>query len=109
MRKYSSGATDLWKLVYPVVWFDGLVVKVHHDHQVLNKTIYLAIAIKMEGYKELLGIWIAKHEGASFWAQVLTELNNRRVKDVFVFCVDGLTGFPDAIKGNLPCRNTGGS
>ena len=79
-----------------------LVVKVYHDHQVLNKTIYLALTISMEGYKELLGIWIAEHEGASFWAQVLTELNNRGVKDVFVFCVDGLTGFPDAIKGVFP-------
>ncbi len=88
--------------VYPVVWLDGFVVKVHHDHQVLNKTIYLALAINMEGYKELLGILIWKHEGASFWAQVLTELNNRGVKDVFVFCVDGLTGFPDAIKGVFP-------
>ena len=56
----------------------------------------------MEGYKELFGIWISEHEGASFWAQVLTELNNRGVKDVFVFCVDGLTGFPDAIKGVFP-------
>ena len=88
--------------VYPVVWLDGIVVKVHHDHQVLNKTIYLALAINMAGYKELLGIWISEHEGASFWAQVLTELNNRGVKDVFVFCVDGLTGFPDAIKGVFP-------
>ena len=98
---------ELWRdrpleAVYPVVWLDGLVVKVHHDHQVLNKTIYLALAVNMEGYKELLGIWIAEHEGASFWAQVLTELNNRGVKDVFVFCVDGLTGFPDAIKGVFP-------
>ena len=56
----------------------------------------------MEWYKELLEIWIAEYEGASFWAQVLTELNNRGVKDVFVFCVDSLTGFPDAIKGIFP-------
>ncbi len=88
--------------VYLVVWLDGLVVKVHLDHQVLNKTIYLALTINMEGYKELLGIWIGDHEGASFWAQVLTELNNRGVKDVFVFCVDGLTVFPEAIKGVFP-------
>ena len=92
----------LLEAVYPVVWLDGLVVKVHQDHQVLNKTIYLALAINMEGYKELLGIWISEHEGASFWAQVLTELSNRGVKDVFVFCVDGLTGFPEAIKGVFP-------
>ena len=88
--------------VYPVVWLDGIMVKVHQDHQVLRKTIYLALAVNMEGHKELLGIWIAEHEGASFWAQVLTELNNRGLKDVFIFCVDGLTGFPDAIKGIYP-------
>ena len=88
--------------VYPVVWLDGIMVKVHQDHQVLRKTIYLALAVNMEGHKELLGIWIAEHEGASFWAQVLTELNNRGLKDVFIFCIDGLTGFPDAIKGIYP-------
>ena len=88
--------------VYPVVWLDGIVVKVHQDHQVKRKTIYLALAINMEGYKELLGIWIAETEGAKFWAQVLTELNNRGVKDVFVFCIDGLSGFPEAIKGVFP-------
>ena len=88
--------------VYPVVWLDGIVVKVHQDHQVKRKTIYLALAINMEGYKELLGIWIAETEGAKFWAQVLTELNNRGVKDVFVFCIDGLSGFPEAIKGVYP-------
>ena len=88
--------------VYPVVWLDGIVVKVHQDHQVVNKTIYLALAINLNGYKELLGIWIAEHEGSKFWAQVLTEMNNRGVKDVFVFCIDGLTGFPDAIKGIYP-------
>ena len=74
----------------------------HQDHQVKRKTIYLALAINMEGYKELLGIWIAETEGAKFWAQVLTELNNRGVKDVFVFCIDGLRGFPEAIKGVYP-------
>ena len=88
--------------VYPVVWLDGIMIKVHQDHQVLRKTIYLALAVNMEGHKELLGIWIAEHEGASFWAQVLTELNNRGLKDVFIFCIDGLTGFPDAIKGIYP-------
>ena len=88
--------------VYPVVWLDGIVVKVHQDHQVVNKTIYLALAINLNGYKELLGIWIAEHEGSKFWAQVLTEMNNRGVKDVFVFCIDGLTGFPEAIKGIYP-------
>ena len=88
--------------IYPIVWLDGTVVKVHQDHQVLKKTIYLALGVNLEGRKELLGMWIAEHEGAKFWAQVLTELNNRGVKDVFVFCIDGLTGFPDAIAGVFP-------
>ena len=68
----------------------------------MRKTIYLALGINLEGYKELLGIWIAETEEAKFWAQVLTELNNRRVKDVFVFCIDGLKGFPEAIEGVYP-------
>lgn len=63
---------------------------------------YLALGINMDGYKELLGIWIAEAEGAKFWAQVLTELNNRGVNDVFVFCIDGLKGFPEAIQGIYP-------
>ena len=88
--------------LYPVVWLDGISVKVRHDHQILRKTIYLALGINMEGYKELLGIWIAETEGAKFWAQVLTELNNRGLKDVFVFCIDGLKGFPEAIEGVYP-------
>ena len=88
--------------VYPVVWLDGTVVKVHQDHQILNKTVYLAMGIGWNGYKELLGIWIAENEGAKFWAQVLAELNNRGIKDVGIFCVDGLTGFPQAIEGVFP-------
>lgn len=88
--------------VYPVVLLDGIVVKVHQDHQVIRKTIYLALAINMDGYKELLCIWIAENEGVKFWSQVLTELNNRGVKDVFVFCIDGLTGFSEANKGVYP-------
>ena len=88
--------------LYPVVWLDGISVKVRQDHQILRKTIYLALGINMDGYKELLGIWIAETEGAKFWAQVLTELNNRGVKDVFVFCIDGLKGFPEAIQGIYP-------
>ena len=63
---------------------------------------YLALGINMDGYKELLGLWIAEAEGAKFWAQVLTELNNRGVNDVFVFCIDGLKGFPEAIQGIYP-------
>ena len=91
--------------IYPIVWLDGTIVKVHQDHQVIKKTIYLALGVNMDGYKELLGMWIAENEGAKFWAQVLSELNNRGVKDVFVFCIDGLKGFPEAIEGVFPRSN----
>jgi transposase-like protein len=88
--------------VYPVVYLDGIVVKVHHDKRVINKTIYLALGINMDGHKELLGLWIAQTEGAKFWLGILTELNNRGLKDIFIACVDGLTGFPDAIETVYP-------
>jgi putative transposase len=88
--------------VYPIVYLDGLVVKVHQDKQVLNKTIYLALGINLQGRKELLGLWIAENEGAKFWLSVLTELQNRGVKDILLACVDGLTGFPEAIETVFP-------
>ena len=82
---------------YPIVYLDGLSIKVRHNKQVTNKTIYLALGLNVAGEKELLGLWIAESEGAKFWLQVLTELKNRGVEDVLIACVDGLTGFPDAI------------
>lgn len=88
--------------VYPILYLDGIVVKVHQDKQVVNKTIYLALAVTLSGQKELLGLWIAENEGAKFWLGVLTELQNRGMKDVFIVCVDGLTGFPDAIEAVFP-------
>lgn len=83
--------------VYPILYLDCIVVKCHQDKRVINKSIYLALAINADGKKELLGLWIAETEGAKFWLSVLTELNNRRVKDIFIACVDGLSGFPEAI------------
>lgn len=83
--------------VYPILYLDCIVIKCHQDKRVINKSIYLALAINCEGQKELLGLWIAETEGAKFWLSVLTELNNRGVKDIFIACVDGLTGFPEAI------------
>lgn len=88
--------------VYPVVYLDGIVLKVHQDKQVLNKTVYLALGINLSGQKELLGMWIAENEGAKFWLSVLTELHNRGVKDILIACVDGLTGFPEAIEAVFP-------
>lgn len=88
--------------VYPIVFFDGICVKSREDGRVQNKVVYLALGINMEGEKELLGMWIAKNEGAKFWLSVITELKNRGVNDVFIACVDGLKGFPEAINSVYP-------
>lgn len=88
--------------VYPIIYLDCIVVKCHQDKRVINKSIYLALAISLEGQKELLGLWIAENEGSKFWLSVLTELNQRGVKDIFIACVDGLTGFPKAINAVFP-------
>lgn len=88
--------------VYPILYLDCIVVKCHQDKRVINKAIYLALGINCEGQKELVGLWIAENEGAKFWLSVLTELNTRGVKDIFIACVDGLTGFPEAINTAFP-------
>ena len=88
--------------VYPIVYLDGIVVKVRVDSRITQQTIYLAVGINMQGNKELLGLWIAQNEGAKFWLSVLTDLQNRGLKDIFVACVDGLKGFPDAIRTVYP-------
>jgi transposase-like protein len=88
--------------IYPIVYLDCIVVKIRQDKQVINKAIYLALGVNMEGHKELLGMWLAENEGAKFWLNVLTELQNRGVKDVLIACVDGLKGFPDAINTAFP-------
>ena len=88
--------------IYPILYLDCIVVKVHHDKRVINKSIYLALAVNTDGHKELLGMWISENEGAKFWMSVLTELKNRGVKDIFIACVDGLKGFPDAINAVYP-------
>jgi len=88
--------------IYPIVYLDCIVVKIRQDKQVINKAIYLALGVNMEGHKELLGMWLSENEGAKFWLNVLTELQNRGVKDVLIACVDGLKGFPDAINTAFP-------
>lgn len=88
--------------VYPIVYLDCIVVKVRQDKQVINKSIFLALGVNLEGHKDLLGMWIAENEGAKFWLNVLTELQNRGVKDILIACVDGLKGFPDAINTVYP-------
>jgi len=88
--------------IYPIVFFDALVVKGRTDGRVLNKSVYTAIGINMEGEKEVLGLWIAETEGAKFWMSVITELNNRGLNDILIACIDGLKGFPEAINSIYP-------
>lgn len=88
--------------VYPIVFFDAVVVKVRDNGHVQKKAIYLALAIDMEGQKELLGLWLGESEGAKFWLAIMTELKNRGLKDILIACVDGLSGFPDAIGAVFP-------
>lgn len=89
--------------VFPIVFFDGIVVHVRGtDSKVSPHTVYVALGIDLDGKKELLGLWIAKTEGAKFWLSCLTDLNNRGLKDIFVTCVDGLSGFPEAIRAAYP-------
>jgi putative transposase len=88
--------------VYPIVFLDCLVIKVRDNGRVINKSLYFALAVNMDGYKELLGMWISPNEGAKFWLSVLTEIHNRGVKDILIACVDGLTGFPNAIETVFP-------
>src|SRR5258708_4506946 len=91
--------------VYPIMYLDAIQFKVRDNGHVKNKAIYLAIGVTIEGLKEVLGLWIAQTEGAKFWLQVVTELKNRGVTDIFIACVDGLKGFPDAIESlNMSLR-----
>lgn len=87
---------------YPIVYLDALQVKMRDAGHVRNKAVYLAIGVTMQGNKEPLGLWIARTEGAKFWLQVVTELKNRGVEDIFIACVDGLKGFPEAIASVFP-------
>jgi putative transposase len=88
--------------VYPILYMDALRVKVRDGGHVLNKAIHVAIGVNLEGRKVVLGLWTAQNEGAKFWLQVLTELQNRGVKDIFIACVDGLKGFPEVIESVYP-------
>jgi putative transposase len=88
--------------IYPIVYLDCIHVKVRDTGAVRVKAVYLAIGINLNGEKEVLGLWIAQTEGAKFWLQVVTELKNRGIQDIFIACVDGLKGFPEAIETVYP-------
>jgi putative transposase len=87
---------------YGVVFLDALYVKMRHEGRVENRAVYVAIGITLEGRKDVLGLWTSAAEGAKFWMNVLTELRNRGVKDIYLVCVDGLKGFPQAIEAIYP-------
>jgi putative transposase len=88
--------------LYPVVYFDALHVKMREQGRVGSRTVYMAAGITLGGKIEVLGLWTSAKEGAEFWLQVLTDLHNRGVKDIFIACVDDLTGFPRAIETVYP-------
>jgi transposase-like protein len=88
--------------VYPIVYFDAMFVKVREDRSVKNRACYLALGVTCDGDREVLGIWWQETEGSKFWLAVLNDLKHRGVDDVLIACVDGLTGFPDAIEAVFP-------
>lgn len=88
--------------IYPILYLDATAVKVRSEGRVINKSAYLAIGINLEGIKDVLGIWIEQTEGAKFWLKIMSEIKNRGVKDIFIACVDGLKGFPEAIEATFP-------
>jgi putative transposase len=88
--------------LYPIVYLDALRVKSREDGTVRNRAVYVALGVTLTGHKEVLGLWIAANEGAKFWLSVLTELKSRGMQDCFIACVDGLTGFPEAIETVFP-------
>lgn len=89
--------------VWPIVYFDGLVVNVRGENRrVSQHTVYVALGVNLEGRKELLGLWLGQNEGARFWLSCLTDLKNRGLSDIFVACIDGLSGFAEAIHAAYP-------
>lgn len=91
--------------VYPIMYLDAVRIKTRSEGRVTNKAVYLALGINMEGCKEVLGMWVSDNEGSKFWLQIMTELKHRGVKDIFIACVDGLKGFPEAIETIYPNTN----
>jgi transposase-like protein len=87
---------------YPIVWLDGIVVKVRQDRQVINKSVHVVLGVNLQGEKEVLGLWIAENEGSKFWLSVLTELQQRGVQDIYIACMDGLKGLPEAVSVVFP-------
>lgn len=99
VRQWQSRPVEA---LYAIVYFDALFVKMRHEGRIENRAVYVAIGIRMDGTREVLGLWTANTEGAKFWLAVLTELRNRGLLDILIACVDGLKGFPEAIETVYP-------
>lgn len=110
VSRVTDGVLDelkAWQLraldeTYPIVYLDALVVKIRDKGVVTNKSVYLAVGVKSDGHKEVLGMWIQRTEGAKFWLAILNELKQRGLKDILILCADGLTGLPDAVEAAYP-------
>ena len=98
----APGSLAPWMGSITILYLDALQVKVKAQGRVTNKAIYLAFGVNLQGLKEVLGMWASDAEGAKFWLSVVTELKNRGVGDIFIACVDGLKGFPEAIESVYP-------
>jgi putative transposase len=96
MEEVRAWQTRPLDAVYPIVYLDAIQAKVRSEGKVISKAIYLAIGVNFKSTKEVLGMWASENEGARFWLSVMTELKNRGVKDIFLACIDGLKGFPEA-------------
>lgn len=102
MEEVDSWRKRALERVYPIVFFDCLVVKVRQDKHVINKAVYAALGIDTEGKKDVLGIWLSENEGAKFWLANLTEMRNRGLQDILIACTDNLTGMNEAISAVYP-------
>jgi len=102
LEEVSAWQARPLEAIYPLVFFDALRVKIRDEGLVRNKAIHIALGVRADGTKEILGLWLEQHEGAKFWLRVMNELKNRGVEDVLIAVVDGLKGFPEAITAVFP-------
>jgi putative transposase len=102
-REVTAWRTRPLEAVWPIVYFDGIVVHSRGNNgHVTQRTMYVALGVNLEGHKELLGLWLGENEGAKFWLSVMTDMKNRGLRDIFVACIDGLSGFAEAIHAAFP-------
>lgn len=102
VEEVQQWQTRMLEPLYPIIYLDALYVKMRHEGRVENRAVYVAVGIRLDGLKDVLGLWTGDTEGSKFWLTILTELRNRGIQDVFIACVDGLKGFPAAIETVFP-------